>query len=118
MKSIYRTSTILARSNTNHNFNGKNVMSNNGMPDPNKIRPIAGYHALIYKIIYAKMTKTNPNNIISVSLLISLTQSLKVMLRMDGDRLIIGKFFQIETGVEFHEWSKSSNECSINISIL
>ena len=64
------------------------------------------------------MTKTNPNNIISVSLLISLTQSLKVMLRMDGDRLIISKFCQNANGVEFHEWSKSSNECCINISIL
>lgn len=64
MKSIDRTSTILARSDRNHNFNGKNVMNIKGMPDHNKVHPIAGYHKLIYKIIYAKLMITNPNNII------------------------------------------------------
>ena len=42
MKSMDKTSTILARFNINHNFNGKNAMSNKGMADPNKVHPIAG----------------------------------------------------------------------------
>lgn len=46
MKSIDRTSTTLARSDRNHNFNGKNVMNYKGMPDHNKVHPIAGYHKL------------------------------------------------------------------------
>ena len=32
--------------------------------------------------------------------------------------MIVDKYCQIATGVEFHEWSKSSNECCTNISIL
>ena len=41
-----------------------------------------------------------------------------IFCKSGSDRLIIDKFCQIANGVEFHEWSKSSNEYCFNISIL
>ena len=87
------------------------------MPDPKKFHPIYGYD----KLIYEKPKKTNPNNIIVSEFTYTWLKVWKTcypLPRMEDDRLIIDKFYQIATDVEFYEWSKSSNECCANISIL
>lgn len=75
-------------------------MKNGKMPDPDTVHPIAGYE----KEIYVKPTVTNPN--ISVGEFTYIADSdfeshVTHFYPWNGDRLIIGKFCQIASGVEF-----------------
>ena len=95
-----QTCTKLARLLTDSNSNGKSVMCNNGMPDPNTIYPIAGYD----KLIYAKPTITNPNIVVGEFTYIADSEfesHVTHHYEWNGDKLIIGKFCQIAAGVEF-----------------
>ena len=75
-------------------------MQDRNMPDPNVIHPIPGYD----KEIYVKPTLTNPN--ISVGDFTYIADSdfeshVTHLYAWNGDRLIIGRFCQIASGVEF-----------------
>ena len=75
-------------------------MKNGKNPDPNVIHPIAGYD----KEIYAKPTITNPNIIVGDFTYIADSQfesHVTHLYEWNGDKLIIGKFCQIASGVEF-----------------
>ena len=69
-------------------------------PDPNTIHPIAGYE----NEIYVKPTVTNPNIIVGEFTYIAdrdFESHVTHLYDWNGDRLIIGKFCQIASGVEF-----------------
>ena len=75
-------------------------MSDNKLPDPNVIHPIAGYD----KEIYVKPTLTNPNIIVGDFTYIAdsdFESHVTHLYEWNGDKLIIGKFCQIAAGVEF-----------------
>lgn len=75
-------------------------MKNGRKPDPDVIHPIAGYD----KEIYAKPTITNPNIIVGDFTYIADSQfesHVTHLYEWNGDKLIIGKFCQIASGVEF-----------------
>ena len=75
-------------------------MKNGKMPDPNKIHPIAGYD----KEIYVKPTVTNPGIIVGDFTNIEDAEYESHVTHFypwSKDRLIIGKFCQIASGVEF-----------------
>ena len=69
-------------------------------PDPNVIHPIKGYD----KEIYVKPTITDPNIIVGDFTYIADSQfesHVTHLYEWNGDKLIIGKFCQIASGVEF-----------------
>ena len=75
-------------------------MKNGKQPDPNVIHPIAGYD----KEIYVKPTLKNPNIIVGNFTYIADTDfesHVTHLYEWNGDKLIIGKFCQIASGVEF-----------------
>ena len=75
-------------------------MKNRKVPDPNVIHPIAGYD----KEIYVKPTITNPNIIVGDFTYIADSEfesHVTHHYEWIGDKLIIGKFCQIASGVEF-----------------
>jgi virginiamycin A acetyltransferase len=75
-------------------------MKNGKMPDPNKIHPIAGYD----KEIYVKPAVTNPGIIVGDFTYIAdaeFESHVTHFYPWSKDRLIIGKFCQIASGVEF-----------------
>ena len=75
-------------------------MKNGRNPDPNTIHPIAGYD----KEIYVKPTLTNPNILVGDFTYIADSEFENHVTHLypwNGDKLIIGKFCQIATGVEF-----------------
>ena len=75
-------------------------MKNRKVPDPNVIHPIAGYD----KEIYVKPTITNPNIIVGDFTYIADSEfesHVTHHYEWIGDKLTIGKFCQIASGVEF-----------------
>ena len=75
-------------------------MKNGKKPDPKVIHPIAGYD----KEIYVKPTVKNPNIIVGDYTYIADSQfesHVTHLYEWNGDKLIIGKFCQIASGVEF-----------------
>ena len=69
-------------------------------PDPNTVYPIRGYD----KEIYIKPTITNPNILVGDFSYIAdsdFESHVTHLYEWNGDRLIIGKFCQIASGVEF-----------------
>ena len=75
-------------------------MINGASPNPNTVHPIPGYD----KEIYVKPTITNPNIIIGDFTYIADSEfesHVTHHYEWNGDKLIIGKFCQIATGVEF-----------------
>ena len=75
-------------------------MKNGKTPNPNTIHPIAGYD----KEIYVKPTIKNPNIIVGDFTYIADSEfesHVTHHYKWNGDKLIIGKFCQIATGVEF-----------------
>jgi len=75
-------------------------MKNEKKPDPNVIHPIAGYD----KEIYVKPTVKNPNIIVGDFTYIADSEfenHITHLYEWNSDKLIIGKFCQIASGVEF-----------------
>ena len=75
-------------------------MKNGKRPDPNTTHPIAGYD----KEIYVKPTINNPNIIVGDFTYIAdsdFESHVTHHYEWNGDKLIIGKFCQIASGVEF-----------------
>ena len=75
-------------------------MKNGKNPNPNTIHPIAGYD----KEIYVKPTIKNPNIIVGDFTYIADSEfesHVSHHYEWNGDKLIIGKFCQIASGVEF-----------------
>ncbi len=75
-------------------------MKNGKRPDPNVIHPIAGYD----REIYVRPTLTDPGIIVGDFTYIADSEFEKHVTHhyaWNGDRLIIGKFCQIASGVEF-----------------
>jgi len=75
-------------------------MKDGKMPNPNTIYPIAGYD----KEIYVKPTITNLNIIVGDFTYIADSEfenHVTHLYEWNGDKLIIGKFCQIASGVEF-----------------
>ena len=75
-------------------------MKNGKSPNPNTIHPIAGYE----KEIYVKPTIKNPNIIVGDFTYIADSEfesHVTHHYEWNGDKLIIGKFCQIASGVEF-----------------
>ena len=75
-------------------------MKDGKIPNPNTIYPIAGYD----KEIYVKPTITNPNIIVGDFTYIADSEfesHVTHLYEWIGDKLIIGKFCQIASGVEF-----------------
>ena len=75
-------------------------MKNGKNPDPNVIHPIAEYD----KEIYVKPTVTNPNIVVGDFTYIADSEfesHVTHLYEWNCDRLIIGKFCQIASGVEF-----------------
>ena len=75
-------------------------MKNGKIPDPNTIHPIAGYE----KEIYIKPTVTNPNILVGDFTYIADSEFESHVTNFypwSRDRLIIGKFCQIASGVKF-----------------
>ena len=75
-------------------------MKDGKTPDPNIIHPIAGYD----KEIYVKPTVKNPNIIVGDFTYIAdsdFESHVTHHYEWNGDKLIIGKFCQIASGVEF-----------------
>ncbi len=75
-------------------------MKNGKRPNPNKIYPIAGYD----KEIYVKPTLNNPNIIVGDFTYIAdfdFESHVTHHYEWNDDKLIIGKFCQIASGVEF-----------------
>ncbi len=75
-------------------------MKNGKVPNPDVIHPIAGY----VREIYVKPTITNPNIIVGDFTYIADSEFESHVTHLydwNGDRLIIGKFCQIASGVEF-----------------
>ena len=70
------------------------------MPDPDTVHPVAGYD----REIYVKPTVTNPNIIVGDFTYIADSEfesHVTHFYEWNGDKLIIGKFCQIASGVEF-----------------
>ena len=75
-------------------------MKNGKMPDPNTVHPIVGYDGEIY----VKPTVKNPNIIVGEFTYIAdadFERHVSHHYDFIGDKLIIGKFCQIASGVEF-----------------
>ena len=75
-------------------------MKNGKIPNPNTIHPIVGYD----KEIYVKPTLKNPNIIVGDFTYIAnsdFESHVSPHSEWNGDKLIIGKFCQIASGVEF-----------------
>ena len=75
-------------------------MKNKKKPDPNTIHPIAGYD----QEIYVKPTISNPNIIVGDFTYIAdkeFESHVTHLYEWNNDKLIIGKFCQIASGVEF-----------------
>lgn len=75
-------------------------MKNGIMPDPDTVHPVAGYD----REIYVKPTVTNPNIIVGDFTYIADSEfesHVTHFYEWNGDKLIIGKFCQIASGVEF-----------------
>ena len=75
-------------------------MKNGKKPDPNTVHPIAGYD----KEIYVKPTLTNPNILVGDFTYLADSQFESHVTHFypwSRDQLIIGKFCQIASGVEF-----------------
>lgn len=75
-------------------------MKNETRPDPNSVYPVKGYD----KEIYIKPTLTNPNIIVGDFSYIAdsdFESHVTHLYDWNGDKLIIGKFCQIASGVEF-----------------
>ena len=75
-------------------------MSDKKIPDPNVIHPISGYE----KEIYVKPTVKNPNIIVGEFSYIADSEFESHVTHLypwSRDKLVIGKFCQIGTGVEF-----------------
>ena len=75
-------------------------MKDGKLPNPNTIHPIAGYD----KEIYVKPTIKNPNIIVGDFTYIADSEfesHVTHLYEFSGDKLIIGKFCQIASGVEF-----------------
>ena len=75
-------------------------MNNGKQPDPNVIHPVAGYE----KEIYIKPTVNNPDIIVGEFTYIADSEfesHVTHHYEWIGDKLIIGKFCQIASGVEF-----------------
>ncbi|MBR2590896.1 MAG: CatB-related O-acetyltransferase [Clostridia bacterium] len=75
-------------------------MKDTKMPNPNTIHPIAGYD----KEIYVKPTIQNPNILVGDFTYITdreFESHVTHLYEWNGDKLIIGKFCQIASGVEF-----------------
>ncbi|MBQ4060089.1 MAG: CatB-related O-acetyltransferase [Lachnospiraceae bacterium] len=75
-------------------------MKNGKIPNPNTIHPIVGYD----KEIYVKPTIKNPNIIVGDFTYIAnsdFESHVSHHYEWNGDKLIIGKFCQIASGVEF-----------------
>ncbi|MBR6334586.1 MAG: CatB-related O-acetyltransferase [Clostridia bacterium] len=70
------------------------------IPDPDTVHPVAGYD----REIYVKPTVTNPNIIVGDFTYIADSEfesHVTHFYEWNGDKLIIGKFCQIASGVEF-----------------
>ena len=75
-------------------------MKDKSVPNPNTVFPIKGYE----KEIYIKPTITNPNIIVGEFSYIAdsdFERHVTHLYDWNGDKLIIGKFCQIASGVEF-----------------
>ena len=75
-------------------------MKNKKKPDPNTIHPIAGYD----QEIYVKPTISNPNIIVGDFTYMAdkeFESHVTHLFEWNNDKLIIGKFCQIASGVEF-----------------
>lgn len=75
-------------------------MKNGIIPDPDKIHPIAGYD----REIYVKPTVRNPNIVVGDFTYLAdpeFESHVTHLYEWNGDKLIIGKFCQIASGVEF-----------------
>ena len=75
-------------------------MKNGKTPDPNTVHPIFGYD----KEIYVKPTVTNPNILVGDFTYIADSEfesHVTHLYEWNGDKLLIGKFCQIASGVEF-----------------
>lgn len=75
-------------------------MKNGAYPNPYNVHPIPGYTAEIY----VKPTINNPNIIVGDFTYIADTEFVKHVTHhyaFNGDKLIVGKFCQIASGVEF-----------------
>ena len=75
-------------------------MKNKKKPDPNTIHPIAGYD----QEIYVKPTISNPNIIVGDFTYMAdkeFESHVSHLYEWNNDKLIIGKFCQIASGVEF-----------------
>lgn len=75
-------------------------MKDGKLPNPNTIHPITGYE----KEIYVKPTITNPDIIVGEFTYIADSEfesHVSYLYDWNSDKLIIGKFCQIATGVEF-----------------
>ena len=84
----------------NNRLTGGSMMKNTPLPDPNSIYPIPGYD----KEIYIKPTITNPNIIVGEFSYIADSDFQSHVTHHYpwlGDKLVIGKFCQIASGVEF-----------------
>ena len=84
---------------TNRNLKG-NAMKQGINPNPNTVHPIAGYE----EEIYVKPTVSNPNIIVGDFTYIADSEfesHVTHHYEWNGDKLIIGKFCQIASGVEF-----------------
>lgn len=81
-------------------FRGGNYMKNGKTPNPNKVHPISGYE----KEIYVKPTIKNRNIIVGDFTYIADSEFESHVTHhydFNNDKLIIGKFCQIASGVEF-----------------
>ena len=70
------------------------------IPDPNDVYPVAGYD----REIYVKPTVTNPNILVGDFTYIADSEfesHVTHLYEWNGDKLIIGRFCQIASGVEF-----------------
>ena len=75
-------------------------MNNRKAPDPNTVHPVKGYD----KEIYVKPTITNPNIVVGDFTYIAdyeFESHVTHHYEWNGDKLIIGRFCQIASGVEF-----------------
>ena len=75
-------------------------MKSGKAPDPNAVHPVPGYESEVY----VKPTVTNPNIVVGDFTYIADSEfesHVTHLYEWNGDRLVIGKFCQIATGVEF-----------------
>lgn len=96
-RKFYSTSAVLVQIGV---YAEVSNMRNGKSPDPNVIHPIAGYD----KEIYVKPTVTNPNIVVGEFTYIADSEFESHVTHFypwSKDKLIIGKFCQIASGVEF-----------------